>query len=311
MKILVTCPPMIGMIEEFNPLFNKHNFKITTPKVIQTLSEDELIKIVPSHDGWIIGDDQATRAVFEAGKRGKLKAAVKWGIGTDNVDFNACKDLSIPIINTPGMFGAEVADVAVGYLIGLARETFQIHVGVKNGSWPKPRGVSIFGKKVAIIGLGDIGFNVVKRLSSFGMKITGYDPKIDNSEFNSFEVDHQIWPNRIEDADFIVITCALNDSTRYMINKDIFNQVKKGVRIINVSRGPIIHEGDLVEALKTDIVYSCALDVFETEPLPKDSFLRVHPRSIFGSHNASNTKDAVIKASNDAINKLKKFLKDG
>lgn len=309
MKILVTCPPMLGMINELNPFFEKNNFKITAPNVIQTLSVEELCKIVPQHHGWIIGDDPATREVFEAGKKGNLIAAVKWGIGTDNVDFVACKDLNIPITNTPGMFGPEVADIAVGYLIGLARETFQIHVGVKNGLWPKPRGMSIFGSKVAIIGLGDIGFNVVKRLSSFGMKIIGYDPKIDNSKFMNFGIDHQVWPNKIQEADFIIITCDLNDSTRFMINKSIFNLVKKGVRIINVSRGAIIKEGDLIEALKNDVVYSCALDVFETEPLPNDSFLRDHPRSIFGSHNASNTKDAVVKTSIEAINKLKDFVK--
>ena len=93
---------------------------------MQTLSVAELKDLVPQHDGWIIGDDPATRAVFEARKARKLKAAVKWGIGVDNVDFSACADLDIPIINTPDMFGAEVADIAMGYVIALARETFQI-----------------------------------------------------------------------------------------------------------------------------------------------------------------------------------------
>src|SRR3546814_18453260 len=85
-----------------------------------------MVDLLPQYEGWIIGDDPATRRVFEAGKAGKLKAAVKWGIGVDNVDFAACKDLGIPIINTPNMFGGEVADVAVGYVIGLARQLFVI-----------------------------------------------------------------------------------------------------------------------------------------------------------------------------------------
>ena len=134
MKILVTCPPMLGMIDSFRPLFAKYGAEITTPSVVQTLSVAELVQLVPNHDGWIIGDDPATREVFVAGKAGLLKAAVKWGIGVDNVDFEACKELEIPIANTPNMFGAEVADIAMGYVVALARETFQIDDGVRQGA---------------------------------------------------------------------------------------------------------------------------------------------------------------------------------
>ena len=153
-KILVTCPPMLGMIDSFKPLFEGHGWQVTAPKVVQTLSVAELTELVPQHDGWIIGDDPATRAVFEAGKFGHLKAAVKWGIGIDNVDVSACEDLEIPITNTPNMFGAEVADIAMGYVIALARETFQIDDGVRQGQWPKPRGISLSGKTVALAARG-------------------------------------------------------------------------------------------------------------------------------------------------------------
>lgn len=150
MKVLVTCPPMLRMIDEFRPLFLAKGIELTTPNVVQTLSVDELKQLVPQHDGWIIGDDPATRDVFTAGKAGNLKAAVKWGIGVDNVDFAACKELDIPIINTPNMFGGEVADIAVGYVIGLARETFLIDRGVRKGEWLKPAGISLSGKKSSI-----------------------------------------------------------------------------------------------------------------------------------------------------------------
>ena len=116
---------------------------ITTPDVVQTLTVDELIDIVPQHDGWIIGDDPATFEVFEAGKAGQLKVAVKWGIGVDNVDFAACDRLGIPITNTPGMFGAEVADLAMCYILGLARDAFFIDREVRSGNWPKPAGISL------------------------------------------------------------------------------------------------------------------------------------------------------------------------
>lgn len=309
MKVLVTCPPMLGMIDAFHPIFQKYGVEVTAPKVVQTLSVEELKEIVPQHDGWIIGDDPATREVFIAAKAGQLKAAVKWGIGVDNVDFAACKDLGIPIVNTPNMFGGEVADIAVGYVIALARETFQIDDGIRQGQWPKPRGISLSGKTVALVGMGDIGSNVARRLLASGMNVIGYDPFAAISS-NLPLVQRAEWPNRIEEADFIVITCALTTTSRHMLDAAILARSKDGVRVVNVGRGPVIDEQALEVALQSGKVYSAALDVFEIEPLPMDSYLRTHPRCIFGAHNASNTVDAVVRTSKIAIENLMGFLHD-
>ena len=308
MKVLVTCPPMLGMMSHFMPIFESKGVSVTAPDVVQTLSIQELKEIVPAHDGWIIGDDPATREVFESGKKGKLKAAVKWGIGVDNVNFEACRELDITIVNTPNMFGAEVADTALGYVIALARETFQIDQGVRQGKWPKPRGISLYGKTAAIIGFGDIGQNLSHRLKALGLKIIAYDPHITFNEELKLIADNQIWPDKIEQADFIIFTCALTKDTKHLFNSKTIKKTKEGVRIINVARGPIIDEEALIGELKNGHIYSCALDVFETEPLPLNSYLRIHSRTILGSHNASNTEDAVIKTSNLAISKLLEFL---
>ena len=307
MKILVTCPPMLRMIDSFRPLFAQHGDEITTPNVVQTLSVEELKTLVPQHDGWIIGDDPATREVFEAGKAGKLKAAVKWGIGVDNVDFAACKDLGIPITNTPNMFGGEVADIAVGYVIALARQTFDIDRGVRAGDWPKPRGISLAGKTVALVGYGDIGKNTAKRLLAADMRVVAYDPYATDDP-SMLQVQRATWPQRINEADFIVINCALTPSSHHMLNAEVLAQCKPGVRVVNVGRGPVIDELGLEAALYSGQVYSAALDVFETEPLPMYSPLRSHPRCVFGAHNASNTEDAVIRTSHEAIQHLIKFL---
>lgn len=307
MKILVTCPPMLRMIDNFRPLFESKGIELSAPNVVQTLSVEELKVLVPQHDGWIIGDDPATREVFEAGKAGKLKAAVKWGIGVDNVDFAACKDLNIPIINTPNMFGGEVADIAVGYVIGLARQTFLIDRGVRAGQWPKPAGISLSGKNVALLGFGDIGRNVAKRLLACGMNIQAYDPYY-SEHAGLEEVVPMTWPQGLETADFIVITCALTASSRHMLNEETLAIAKEGVRVVNVARGPIIDEAALIRALASGKVHSAALDVFEEEPVPAASPLREHPLCILGSHNASNTSDAVVRTSHIAIEKLYHFL---
>lgn len=307
MRVLVTCPPMLGMKEQFLPLFAKHNIDVHCPHVTQTLSEAELIELVPQFDGWIIGDDPATARVLEAGKRGKLKAAIKWGIGVDNVDFAACEMLGIPITNTPGMFGREVADIAVGYLIGLARETFLIDREVRKGLWPKPRGTSLAGKRVGLIGYGDIGSQTAKRLRAMEMQINVYDPRFsDNTAIES--TDFLSWPNGLESCDFLIFTCALTKTNRHMLNAEILAKCKKGVRIINVARGPLIDERALEQALFIGHVHSAALDVFEDEPLQLNSALHKYPQCIFGSHNASNTSDAVAATNARAIDALLRLL---
>jgi len=305
MNVLVSCPPMLGLINEFIPIAKEKNINLIPVNIKQSLSESELINIIPKYDGWIIGDDPATNNVFKAGKSGNLKAAVKWGIGVDNVDFDACKELNIPITNTPQMFGAEVADVALAYIIGLSRYLFSIDRDIRYKKlWPKPSGISLSGKKIALIGLGDIGRNLTKRLIACNMNVIGYDPFAESIE----NIEREVWPNRIEEADFIVFTCSLNKSNFHILNKDILNICKDGVFIVNVSRGQLIDESALYTSFKTGKISGVALDVFEEEPLSDDSKFRLFDNFIFGSHNASNSKDAVRRASLIAIEKIHQFL---
>jgi D-3-phosphoglycerate dehydrogenase len=307
MKVLVTCPPMLGMIDAFRPLFAAKNVELTAAKVVQTLTVEELKAVVPQHDGWIIGDDPASREVFAAGRSGRLRAAVKWGIGVDNVDFAACRELDIPITNTPNMFGGEVADMAMGYVTALARQTFEIDRGVRTGSWIKPRGISLAGKTVALVGFGDIGKSTARRLLAADMKVIAYDPAASGTA-SPAGVEMAAWPERLGEADFLVATCSLTPSSRHMINATTLALTKPGVRVVNVGRGPVIDEAALIAALQAGHVHSAALDVFEIEPLPADSPLRQHARCVFGSHNASNTSDAVERTSLIAIEKLFGFL---
>lgn len=306
MRVLVTCPPMLGMIDSFVERFASRGVEVVPANVVQTLTEEQLCELLPQFDGWIIGDDPATRRVFEAGIAGKLKAAVKWGVGVDNVDFQACQDLGIPITNCPNMFGAEVADVAVSYVLALARHTFEIDRGVRAGNWPKPRGISLDGKTVALVGYGDIGQHVAKRLLACDMKVVAYDPFYTGALMDGIEAAQ--WPNGVDQADFIVMTCALTASSKHMLNYEVLSRCKPGVRVINVARGPLIDEIALERALQEGIVGSIALDVFEVEPLPASSSLRQLPNTIFGSHNGSNTVDAVIRCSHFAVDTLLDYL---
>lgn len=308
-KILVTCPPMLGMFDEFSAEFSKNNFDAHAADVVQILEEEELIRLVPEYDGWIIGDDPATAEVLRAGRSGNLRAIVKWGVGVDNVDFAAAKELGIPASNTPGVFGKEVADLAMNYVSGLARHSFYIDREIRtHGAWPKPAGISLAGRTVALVGFGDIGRNTAKRLLAADMVVEVYDPYFQPSD--ELPVIHRQWPDGLDKADFIVFTAPLTPSTRHMFNDDVLPRLKRGVRIVNVGRGPVIDETALIRGLEEGIVHSVALDVFEIEPLPSDSPLRRYDYNIFGSHNGSNTSDAVRRVSLTAIDLMAGFLRD-
>lgn len=299
---------MLGQVDLFKPIFEAHEIQLICPDFVQTLSEDELCELLPNMDGWIIGDDPASYKVLEAGKQGQLKAVVKWGVGVDNVDFDACKKLGLPVSNTPRMFGEEVADVALGYIIGLARQTFLIDRGVRAGNWPKPAGMSLPGKKLGLIGFGDIGQAIAKRCKAFGLDLTIWDPYASPTSEDQSHYSFKSYPEGIEELDFLVASCALTSETKHMVNEAIFNRAKDGLRVVNVSRGGIVDEKALIDALNSGKVHSAGLDVFEDEPLPTNAPIRAFERCILGTHNGSNTVDAVIRASHQAIRLLFGFL---
>jgi D-3-phosphoglycerate dehydrogenase len=296
---------MLKQIKEYRHVFDKKNIELIAPQVVQVMTEDELIEILPTMDGWIIGDDPATERVFTAGVRGNLKAAVKWGVGVDNVDFEACKKLDIPIINTPGMFGNEVSDVAIGMMLNLTRQLHVIDREVRIGNWIKPVGNSTIGKKVGIIGFGDIGLAIGRKLKAFGMDLVAYDP----NATSKYDIPVLEFPEGIETLDYLFLACALNKSTHHLVNKEILARLKDTAIIVNVSRGPLIDEKALVESLETGKFRGVGLDVFEQEPLSTSSPLLDFDNCFFGSHNGSNTKEAVDKTSQKAMELLFNFLK--
>ncbi len=308
-KVLVTCPPMLGLFNEFVEPAKRLGLELVAAKTTQVLSEEELMKQLPAYDGWIIGDDPATKRVFQAAVNGNLTAAVKWGIGVDNVDFEACKQLNVPITNTPNMFGGEVADVAISMLLGLTRQTYFIDREIRNNfGWPKPAGTSIEGKTIGVVGFGDIGEALVKRLSGFGVKVIAYDPGVEGNKGYSF-VDRAAFPERLAEVDALMFTCALNKYNFHMLNAGVIAQMKAGALVVNVARGPLIDEQALIEALQSGHIAAAGLDVFEVEPLPKISPLREMPQCIFGSHNGSNATEGVRRATYKALEEISNFFK--
>ena len=129
----------------------------------------------------------------------------------------------------------------------------------------------------------------------------GGDTGFDFARFETF-------PEGLDELDFLIFTCSLNEHNFHMLNAEAISLMKPGARVINVARGPLIDEAALAGALQSGHIHSAALDVFEVEPLPGNSPLRELPQCVFGSHNSSNTREGVRRASFEAIDRLAEFL---
>lgn len=313
LKILLTAPPMIN--SDYTKLLNKYNNKkkydLIPVKSEQTLSETQLLDIIDQYDGWVIGDDPATSNVINKGiNNGKLKFIIKWGIGIDNIDLKCCKKTGIKFSNTPGMFNDEVSNLALTYLIMLSRHLHIIHHKVKyDNQWYKPKGNSIKNKIVTVIGYGNIGRCLVNKLLNLDMKVKVYDPFINSDIINS-EINIDFYSNlekAVDNCDYLVITCSLTETSYHLVNENILSKCNNGVYVINISRGKIIDENSLLKMLKTGYVQGAALDVFENEPSDENHPFKNY-NVIFGSHNGSNTYEAVDNTNHEVIKLINKFI---
>ena len=299
---------MIGQIKKYRSFFIKHKMQFEFPRIKQTLEKKKLIKILPKYDGWIAGDDETNFQILNAAKKGKLKAIIKWGVGIDNFDLNIIKKLGFKFSNIPNVFGDEVANVAMSYLLGLATNTFFIDRKIRQQRWPKPSGMMLKNKTLGVVGYGDIGKNICKRAHVFGLKTIVWDKykkKPKNTKINFIKN----WPNNINKCDFVVIACSLNKENYRFFNKTILRKMKNGSYLINVSRGDLVEEKDLIKYMKKKTIKGFASDVFNKEPIQNNSYFKKNDNCILGSHNSSNVIEKVDKVSILAILKLSSFLR--
>lgn len=306
-NVLISCPHLQNTISHYYDIFEKNDILLTIPHVEQQLLEKDLVKIIEPIDGAIIGDDEFSSNVLKSAKN--LKVISKWGVGIDNIDLDCASRLGIVVKNTPGVFSGEVADVVLGYCILLSRKLHLIDKNVRSGYWPHLTGFSLQGKTIGIIGMGNIGKEVTKRANIIGMKIIGFDVISPPSDFLSqYSVEMKDIFYLFENSDIITLNCNLTKDNYHLLNSEAFSKMKKGVFIVNCARGGLIDEKSLISALNEGIVAGAALDVFENEPLTEDNPLRKYESCIFGSHNSSNTYEAIMKTNDIAINHVIEVL---
>ena len=296
-RVLVTCHHLQRYFEDFRPFYEDSGVEPILPTIEgQQLDAAAMREAIVGVDAVIAGDDEIDASVLEAGKASRLKAVIKWGIGTDSIDKAKAAELGIPVFNTPGTFANEVADLSISLLLNVLRQTHHMHNSVKQGGWRKVPGRTLAGMTAGVIGLGSIGQAIAQRTVAFGMDTIGYDVReIDPDTLAELGVTQVGLPTLFADSDAILVACELTPESRHLLRDETFVQMKDGVYVVNVSRGPLIDESALCRALESGKVAGAGLDVFEVEPLPKESGLREFDTVVFSTHNGSNTIEAVAR----------------
>lgn len=251
-------------------------------------TKETAIKLIEDCDAAIL---RAT-TIFDANviaAANKLKIIARTGVGYNNVDLAAAARKGIYVTITPGTNTTTVAEHVLAMIFAFGKQIFFMDSAVREGRWEErfsKHQMDIAGKTIGIIGLGDIGKEVLYRCKAMGMKILAYDP------FYSGELDGLLVEN-IEDiyieSDFVTLHCPVTPSTENMVNKDSLSKMKATAYLINSSRGDLVNEEDLANALNNNVIKGAAIDVFKNEPLTENQPLASAPNVIFSPHCAGST----------------------
>ena len=290
--VLMTAPYMIPFLDRFKPVFAKYGVDLIVPDVEERMEEADLLKYAGQFDGAICGDDRYTARVLDACSP-RLKVISKWGTGVDSIDAGSCSRLNIILSRTPNAFTTPVADTVLGYMLAFARRGPWMDAAMKRGEWEKIPGKTLSECTLGIIGIGNIGKAVTRRAKAFGMKVLGTDiVDIDHVFVSESGIELTNLEYLLSNSDFVSVNCDLNPTSYHLINADTLSKMKSSAILINTARGPIVEETALVAALSSGQVGGAALDVFEFEPLPKDSPLLKMDNVMLAPHNSNSSPTA-------------------
>lgn len=304
LTVLLTAPYMIPLLERYRPLFNHYGIDLIVPEVEERLEEAQILAYAGQFDGTICGDDRYTDRVIQACAP-RLKVISKWGTGIDSIDSEAAASLGIKVGRTPNAFTLPVADTVMGYMLAFARRQPWMDRQLKSGIWVKIPGRSLSECTLGVIGVGNIGKAVLRRGRAFGMRLLGNDIIDITSDFlveNCVEM--VSLDSLLSQADFVSLNCDLNPTSIHLINREKLRKMRTTAILINTSRGQVVDELALVEALDRGVIAGAALDVFEVEPLPLNHPLLRMDNVLLAAHNANSSPTAWERVHRNTIRNL-------
>jgi D-3-phosphoglycerate dehydrogenase / 2-oxoglutarate reductase len=282
-RILVTPHLLNNMPGVYRDTLEAAGFEVVyPPKGFNTLDPKNITQLLKDgYEGMLASTEPLSREILQ---QSKLRAIARLGVGYDSIDVRAATDLNIVLTITPGTVEVSVAEQAFAMLLGITRAVISRDQEVRTGNWmraPLPR---LDGKTFGIIGFGRIGRVMVPRIQAFGMKVIAYDVAPDRSFADAHQVRLVELEELLGEADVVSIHAPLTPATNNLINRKTLALMKPTALLINLSRGTLVNEDDLVEALKAKTIAGAALDVFQQEPLPVDSPLLSLDNVLLSSH---------------------------
>jgi D-3-phosphoglycerate dehydrogenase / 2-oxoglutarate reductase len=304
MKILVTDP----LAQEGLDVLREAGFDVDLSPGIPP---EEIQNRLQDADAWIVRSGTKATADLIQGA-GELKVIGRAGVGVDNIDVEAATGRGIVVVNTPYGNTVSVAEHTMALILSLSRHVPRGDASLRRGEWIRSelKGTEVEGKTLGLVGFGRIGRAVADRARGLGMKIVAYDPFINPDLADELDVDlvplDKLWPR----ADYISVHVPFTAKTKNIIDADALRKMRPGVRIINASRGGVIHEKALLAAIEDGTVAGAALDVFETEP-PKDNPLLERPEVVATPHLGASTHEASKRVAVQVAEAVTAYLTKG
>lgn len=260
------------------------------------LSDVEENKICSEADGILVRWRKITPELIKTYRRCKI--IVRYGVGTDNVDVDAATQAGIMVGHLPTYCLDEVSNHALALWLACVRRVVSTHQKIASGGWDPNPPEQIFrtaGKTMGLVGLGNIGRAVARKLNGWGMKLIATDPFVDAQRAEELGVRLVDFETLLKSSDYVSLHVPLLPETRHLMSARQFSLMKPGAILVNTARGPIVDGKALLDALNKGTLAQAALDVFEEEPPPATSPLRKHPNLILSDHLAWYSEDSQLE----------------
>jgi D-3-phosphoglycerate dehydrogenase len=240
----------------------------------------------------------------------RLRVVGRAGVGVDNIDVAAASERGVAVMNAPGGNTVSAAELTMALLLAVARRVTEADRTMREGKWERSRlrGVELRGKTLGVIGAGRIGWEVAERCRAFGMDVIVYDPYLPASRVEELRPHLVTLDRLIEGADVISLHVPLNAETKGLIDADALSRMKKGAFVLNASRGGVIDETALAQALGEGRIGGAGLDVYEIEPLSPDSPLLTAPNLVLTPHLGASTKEAQVQVAFEVARSMRAAL---
>ena len=268
------------------------------------LEPDALLTMIPGYEALIVRSETRVSADLIAAAT-KLRVIGRAGVGVDNIDVAAATEHGIVVVNAPTGNTVSAAELAVALLLGLARNLPAADTSLRGGAWKRADfiGVELRGKTAGIVGLGQVGSAVARRLGAMEMRVLGHDPFVPDDRARLLGVELVDLPALLRESDFVTLHTTLTPGAPALIGAAQLVGVKPGLRIVNTARGGLIDEAALLAALDDGRVAGAALDVFAEEPATGNPLTR-HPRVIATPHLGASTREAQERVSLDVAREV-------